>query len=238
MTHDNAASRLLNLLQEAKKIDANTVSKHAWEKLLKANKNPALLMSRMGKMLAIPEQISSTLSNTTGTNPEMLQHISQQFYIAFSAQKSNDKWNEFVGRIDSHVMNYLGLAMTLLETQAKTKKLEPDEIIELRSGFSALLEQVRDADISPRLRSYVVKQLHDLISILDDYFITGAEPILERIEATIGHAFIDEEYKNFLKDHQLGKSIFECLGAAANLVTVAVGIPQLTQFVQLLQHTQ
>jgi len=133
-------------------------------------------------------------------------------------------------------MNYLALASTLLETQIKTKRLEESEIEELRKSFVELLDHVRASELPPRLKSYVVLQLHELISSLDDYFITGAEPILERIEATIGHAYIDSEYKNFLKDHELGKSLFDCLGAAANLVTVAVGIPQLSQLILQLQH--
>ncbi|SFP52521.1 hypothetical protein SAMN05216229_103116 [Geopseudomonas sagittaria] len=236
MAQDNAASRLLDLLIKAKSIDPNTASIHAWEQLLGAKNNPALLLSRMGKMIALPEQISTTLTNSTETTPGVVQHISNQLYAAFTTHKFSEKWELFINRIDTHMTNYLALASTLLETQIKTKKLDKDELQELREGFVKLLEEVRSSDLPPRLKSYVVLQLHDLVSVLDNYFITGAEPILERIEATIGHAYIDNEYKEFLKDHELGKSLLGCLGAAANLVTVAVGIPQLTQIIQLLQH--
>jgi hypothetical protein len=234
MAHDNAASRLLDLLIRAKEIDPNTASIHAWEKLLAVKKNPALLLSRMGKMIALPQQISTTLSNSVETSPGVVLHISNQFYSAFTSHKFGDKWEVFVNRIDDHITNYLALASTLLETQVKTKRLEEDELQSLRNGFGQLLEKVRASDLPPKLKSYVVLQLHDLLATLDDYFITGAEPIMERIEATIGHACIDAEYKGFLRDHELGKSLFESLGAAANLVTVAVGIPQLARVIQLL----
>ena len=236
MATDNAASRLRELLGKAKAIDQNTASVHAWEQLLQVKKNPALLLSRLGKLIALPEEISATLSNSVDTMPGVVNHISNQFYAAFSAHKFGEKWEGFVSRIDDHMMNYLALASTLLETQVKTNRLEENEIDELRKNFVELLDKVRASELSPRLKSYVARQLHDLISALDDYFITGAEPILERVEATIGHAYIDTEYKGFLKDHELGKSLLECLGAAANLVTVAVGIPQLAQMIQLLQR--
>jgi hypothetical protein len=236
MAHDNAASRLLELLIKAKSIDTNIASIQAWEVLLQTRKNPALLLSRMGKMIALPEQIATTLTNSVDTNPGVLKHISNQFYAAFTTHKFGDKWAIFVAQIDDHITNYLALASTLLETQIATKRLEDEELAELRESFVQILEKVRSSQLPPRLKSYVVLQLHDLISALDDYFITGAEPILERIEATIGHAYIDAEYKGFLKDHELGKSLLDCLGAAANLVTVAVGIPQLAQIIQLLQH--
>jgi hypothetical protein len=236
MAHDNAASRLLALLVKAKSIDPNTSSIHAWEQVLNTKKNPALLLSRMGKMIALPEQITTTLANSVETSPSVVQHISDQFYAAFITHKFSEKWEVFVSRIDAHITNYLALASTLLETQIKTRQLDVDELQGLREDFEQLLEKVRLSDLPPRLKSYVVLQLHDLIAALDDYFITGAEPILERIEATIGHAYIDSEYRGFLKDHELGKSLLDCLGAAANLVTVAVGIPQLAQIIQLLQH--
>ena len=236
MATDNAASRLHELLTRAKAIDPNTPSVHAWEQLLQARNNQALLLSRLGKVISLPQKISATLSNSVDTAPGVIGHISSQFFAAFSAHKFGEKWEVFSARIDNHMMNYLVLASTLLETQIKTNKLQESETEGLRKSFMELLDEVRASDLPPRLKSYVVLQLHDLISSLDDYFITGAEPILERIEATIGHAYIDPEYKGFLKDHELGKSLLDCLGAAANLVTVAVGIPQLTQLILQLQH--
>ncbi len=236
MATDNAASRLHELLGKAKAIDPNNASVHAWGQLLQAEQNPALLLSRLGKVISLPEEISSILSNSVNTTPGVVNHISSQFFAAFSAHKFGEKWEGFITRIDDHMMNYLALASTLLETQVTTKRLENGELEGLRASFVELLDKLRSSELPARLKSYVVLQLHDLISSLDDYFITGAEPILERIEATIGHTYIDPEYRNFIKDHDLGKSLLECLGAAANLVTVAVGIPQLTQLIHLLQH--
>jgi len=233
MATDNAASRLLELLRKAKALDQNVPSVKAWQTILET-KGSAQLLSRLGKMIALPEKISETLSNSVDTTPGVVQHISNQFYAAFSSHKFSDKWEVFVTKIDGHMMNYLALASTLLETQVKTKRLEEAELDELRQGFVDLLEKVRASQLSPRVKAYVVLQLHDLVAALDDYFITGAEPILERIEAAIGHAYVDPEYKGFLRDHELGKSLLECLSAAANLVTVAVGIPQLVHVVQLL----
>lgn len=235
MANDNAASRLFELLSQAKSIDQNMQSARAWRRLLRTD-DSSLLLSRLGKMIALPEEISAALSNSTDTSPAVVGHISRQFYTAFSSHGFENKWEIFVARIDSHMLNYLTLASTLLETQAKTRRLEDSELDELRAEFQDLLERTRTSELPPRLKSYVVSQLHSLISALDNYFITGAEPILDRIEATIGHAHIDSEYKGFLKDHELGKSLLDCLGAAANVVTVAVGIPQLAQVIQLLQH--
>lgn len=237
MSCDNPASRLLALLTTAKEIDGNTPSSQAWAKLLDAKGSQALLLSRMGKLLQLPNEVTVRLSNVAGVQPHIVSHISSQFYAAFAAHKFVEKWVEFTNRIDSHILNYLGLASSLFEAQTATQQLESDELEKLRTDFTELLERIRDADIKPRLKAYIVLQLHALITTLDDYFITGAEPILRQIEATVGHAYVDPAYKDFLQSHELGKSLLGCLAAAANMVTVAVGIPQLEQLVRhLLTH--
>lgn len=191
----------------------------------------------MGKLLQLPNEVTVKLSNAAGVQPQIVSHISSQFYAAFAAHKFSEKWSEFTNRIDSHILNYLGLASNLFEAQTETKQLESDDLEKLRADFTELLERVRGANITPRLKAYVVLQLHALITTLDDYFITGTEPILRQIEATVGHANVDPTYKDFLQDHELGKSLLGCLAAAANMVTVVVGIPQLEQVVRhLLTH--
>lgn len=234
MTCDNPASRLLALLTTAKEIDGNIQSSQAWARLLDAKGNQALLLSRMGKLLQLPNEVTVRLSNAAGVQPQIVSHISSQFYAAFTAHRFREKWAEFTSQIDSHILNYLDLASNLLEAQTETKQLESDELEKLRANFTEVLERVRGANITQSLKAYVVLQLHALITTLDDYFISGAEPILRQIEATVGHAYVDPTYKDFLQKHELGKSLLGCLAAAANMVTVVVGIPQLEQVVRQL----
>ena len=106
MASDNAASRLHDLLSQAKAFDQNVTSVKAWQTILET-KDSALLLSRLGKMIALPEQISATLSNSVETTPGVVRHISNQFYAAFSSHKFSDKWEVFVTKIDDHMMNYL-----------------------------------------------------------------------------------------------------------------------------------
>lgn len=67
-----------------------------------------------------------------------------------------------------------------------------------------------------------------MIVSIDKYRLTGALPLLDAIDTTIGHAFLENGYKSFLTDTELGKRLLDTLGSMANVVTVAVGIPQLT----------
>jgi hypothetical protein len=75
-----------------------------------------------------------------------------------------------------------------------------------------------------------------MIISIDEYRLTGALPLLDAIDTTIGHAALEKNYKSFLTDTELGKRLLDTLSSMANVVTVAVGIPQLT--VAIAQLTQ
>ena len=89
-------------------------------------------------------------------------------------------------------------------------------------------------DLATDLRHYLARALRNLVIAIDEYELTGATPILESIEQTVGHVMVDAEYKSFLRDSELGKRVFNALQAASGIVTIAVGMPALTQAVQQL----
>ena len=57
---------------------------------------------------------------------------------------------------------------------------------------------------------------------------------MKSIEATLGHAFLDEGYRTNLTNTDTGKKIIKVLSSVADIITVSIGLPQiagqLTQF--------
>ena len=93
---------------------------------------------------------------------------------------------------------------------------------------------VLSSEITPDLKKYVIHHLRKILTAIEEYKISGALPILDAVESTIGHAYLDTSYRNFLTSSEVGAKILETLAATANVVTVAVGIPQLAQGFALL----
>ena len=85
------------------------------------------------------------------------------------------------------------------------------------------------AQLEPGLRAYLARELAELQHCIRNYKITGAVPALRQTEALMGHSLLDPQYSSFLTNHELGTRLLENLSAMANLLTVAVSLPQLTQ---------
>ena len=97
---------------------------------------------------------------------------------------------------------------------------------------NAVLTDVLASDIEDSLKTYVARALRKILTAIDEYKLGGAQPILESVEQAVGHAMVDPRYKSFLTDADLGKRVLDLLQAAGGLVTVATGLPVLTQAAQ------
>ena len=47
------------------------------------------------------------------------------------------------------------------------------------------------------------------------------------MEGALGHAFVDENYRNSIQKTEIGKQLITVLTSVASVVTVAIGLPQL-----------
>lgn len=234
MNYDNPAARLLFILERGKKIPANMNCRNAWQQLIGPTDNNAMLISRLGKVMELPEQAINAIKDGFPNQGNTWSHWEAQVNQAFMVQNLNANWDTFINHIDAHSINYLKLASDLLQSKSNTKTLEGDQLLSVRADIQKVYEDILSSDLSDEIKKYVVRYLRKILIGIDEYQITGAFPLLDSIETLIGHSAIDKSYHSFLTNSELGKRILDTLGAMANLVTVAVGIPQLSQAIVLL----
>ena len=238
MQYDNPAARLLSILSDGKKVAANDPCKRSWATLLETPEGDgALLVSRIGKLMGLPQEIIERTQELYPNQRQTWHHWSHQVNTAFSTQNLNAQWNTFIQHIDDHTINYLANAAELLEARSTIKQLDAASVKELRDKVNNLLSRVVDSDFDAQLKKYIIHHLRQILVAIDEYKITGALPILDAVESTIGHAYLDESYRNSLQGTEIGKEILTTLAAVANLVTIAVGLPPLAHAVlQLTGH--
>lgn len=234
MNYDNPAARLLNILESGRKIGANENCRTVWQRLLEVDDNNPMLMSRLGKVMELPELIIVAIKEQYPSPRNTWSHWEAQVNLGFMSQNLNGKWETFIQHIDSHSLTYLHLASDLLQAKSNTKLMPNEELISLRDKLQEIYNEVMGSEVNDEVKRYLARNLRKLINSIDEYKLTGALPLLDSIETTIGHIHIDTQYRNFLKDTELGQKLLETLGAMANVVTVAVGIPQLSQAIALI----
>lgn len=235
MNSDNPAGRLLRILQDGKKIQVGIKCREAWHKLLDVEQsNPALLMSRLGKVMELPESIISDIRENYPNQGNSHEHWSSKVNTAFMQQNLNGIWNEFISHIDSHTISYLSMSADLLDMKASTQLMNDSQVSDIREKVDELLNEAIDLDLEDDFKFYIIRYLRKIITAIDEYRISGAIPISESIECTFGHAFLDESYRENMSGTEFGAKVVSVLGAVASVVTIAVGLPQLPDTFQYL----
>jgi len=237
---DNPAARLLKILEDGKLIQPHVNCREAWQKLLNVERSDsALLMSRLGKVMELPDLIIKDITESYPKQSSTHTHWSTTVNNGFMQQNLNGAWKEFIAHIDSHTISYLSMSADLLDMKSSTQLMNDSDIKSIRSKAEELLNEAIDANLDPEFKKYVVRYLKKIVSAIDEYRVSGAIPISESIECAFGHAFVDEKYRKNISTTDFGSKFVSVLGAMASVVTIAVGLPQLPEtFKYLLTASQ
>lgn len=147
-------------------------------------------------------------------------------------QNLHSQWQTFMANIDTHTVNYLRLAASLLHVKLGTVMCSDEQVAAVRQRVQEALDALLNADIPPQLKAQVVRQIKRILDALDEYRIGGSEALLAAAEQACGHAVFDSEYRAFLKENTVGKAVAGAIGVVANLVTIATGAKDIPSLVQ------
>ncbi|WP_395316608.1 hypothetical protein [Variovorax sp. UC74_104] len=238
MNYDNPAARLLALLQNGKRLERSTTCRTAWTEILDSNGSEALLMSRLGKVMELPQAAVTALQELYPTEDATWAHWQNQIVTAFASQQLHGPWQTFIDHIDDHTITYLKLSATLLQQRTTTKMVAGEDLRAIREELEKIVGDVLDSDQPAEIKKYLGRHLRKIIVSIDEYRLTGALPLLDSLESTLGHAALDKQYASFLTDHEIGRRVLDNLYAMANVITVAVGLTQISQAAALLLGTR
>ena len=230
MIGDNPAARLLAILERGKEFKGHENCRNTWKKILEVEgKADSVLMSRLGKVMELPEQIITILKKDFPNQTRTYSHWSAQVNAGFFQQNLNDSWDGFSKHIDSHTLNYLRLNADLIQTKSPTNLINQEQLESLREKVSDLLAELIDSDFEPEFKDFLARALQKMVFAIDEYRISGALPVMDAIEGVFGHAFFDEKYRESLSKTELGGKVVNVLSVVASAMTIALGVPQLPQ---------
>lgn len=224
---DNPATRLLHILEAGRGKNATDPCRNVWHQLLGTDGNEAMLMSRLGKLMTLPGEIVQAYSRHYPERGGTWNHWFKQVNTAFVSQQLSSHWQTFIGHIDDHTMTYLGMTADMLANRDFVAKIEAEQLEVLRKDVSELLQEVLQCDLDSKTKDAIARHLQRLLIALDEYAVTGALPVLDAVEGSIGHIAFDEKYAAALKETSIGQRFVTVLTTAASVVTVVVGLPQL-----------
>ena len=182
MLYDNPAARLLAILRRGKEIPATSKCHTAWQQVLNVQDNDALLMSRLGKVMELPDLSLQALRETFPARSNIATHWAERVNHAFMVHNLTEKWETFINHIDHHTTNYLEIAAELLQAKSNTKLIADDALLSLRGTLDVIATEILAASaISDELKRYLNRSLRNIIIRIDEYMLTRALPLLEGV---------------------------------------------------------
>lgn len=228
MTHRNPATILHNVLEQGRQEKSDQPCNTVWNKLLHVEAEGGLI-SKLSGIMDLPRQIISLVNINFPNRNKTILGWAPYVENAFMNQNLSGTWQTFIGHIPEHSLHSLELTAELLNTKFATSEISTEDMKRLLDMLHELVIEVDTANLPPDIKVYLARELNELQHRLRSYAITGALPILRQVESMAGHCLVDKNYYKFLTDHDLGKRLLDSLNAMAATVTVAVGLPQLSQ---------
>ena len=229
MKNKTSAGRLLNIIQESKKIGGNTKCIDAWAKILDTNiNNKPLLFKRLGSVMSLPSQVQQVVLSTKGisdTKPYLtwLAPINN----AFTHQNLSANWDTFSKHIDGHTINYLSMTTDMLNLQSPEATLEDTELNKLKTDFLNIEKEISELDLDADLKTFMIKRIKDILNAIDEYKFNGIEPLTDAINITIGQIILNNNLAIKSKNNNISKKFWDLIVNASVVVTLATGVPQI-----------
>ncbi|WP_353098947.1 hypothetical protein [Stenotrophomonas lactitubi] len=211
------------------KISADSTCRAAWSSLLQVDSSSLPdLLTRLAQVAALPSEVVESIKRDFPRQyaRDDHRHFYNNFDKAFRSSDLNGPWQTFIKFIDQPTMIYLSLASDLLEAKNTASRMSDEELLSLRDEIDALITTTIDSNWPDEVKKFIVIKLRDIREAIENYFITGALPILDAIASTFGHACLREDYRETLKTQE-GRGFAANLAKIANIVTVASGVTEL-----------
>ncbi|OBS95787.1 hypothetical protein A9261_16605 [Vibrio tasmaniensis] len=181
----------------------------------------SLLMSKLGQVMLLPHETRMLVAQYYPSQVSSLTHTLKQIQKAFTNQNLSTTWMTFIQHIDAHCIATLSMTSALLDNKLDTQLIEGDQLDDFKGKVQTILDETIASELSPEFKKFMTHYLQKILNSINDYLISGALPILDAIESTLGHAVLDPNFRDELKETETGSKIRVMLGDLANVVTVA-----------------
>ncbi|EHY79196.1 hypothetical protein PstZobell_17377 [Stutzerimonas stutzeri ATCC 14405 = CCUG 16156] len=225
---DNAAARLLRILQKAKEVSSETQCRKAWEAILPL-KHPGELIEKLGKVMALSGAAARLVIAAHPEEQDAVDHWQKSIQNGFTTSALSSKWSEFIKHIDTHTINYLKSHSRLLDYEFKQSDVSTDTLDRIRDLISESKEELLKSGLSQKIRLLLNDRLSDIISSIEDYQITGFDEVFDRANIVIAQILqLPEKDRGELKDSSAGEKISTAMSvitdtAEAISATLSIG---------------
>ncbi|HDU5566086.1 TPA: hypothetical protein RFV45_003197 [Klebsiella pneumoniae subsp. pneumoniae] len=203
----------------------------------KQNISESLLWDKIAKVMALSAKIDDTLKDYFSGEEVTAPNWRANVTTFFSSMNINASIHDHKKYFTNETLNELGLLSLLFKTKGEIGKLNNEDINDIQKQLEELKETVKQSELSNELRRDILHYINSMIRALDDYAITGIEPIISATEATMGHAYMSQPFQDVVQGTEIGSKLKTILKKTISSINTVEGVVSLgANAVTLLEH--
>lgn len=227
--NENPAERLHDFLVRGKSISGSDNCKQAWISLLELSApSEADILRGIAAVSELPKKIIHIRDEIIESKRGRSSHWLKKVNKAFASQITIGDWSTFISHIDDVTLSEIDLLAMVFEGANQEDGLSEEELLSFKQRILELREEVLNSDIDKDVRFAIVELLKKTLEAIELYQLTGAGPIMEAVELSVGKIMFNEKLQEEVKKGKIGKKLGGILGGLANIVTVAQGAKEIT----------
>lgn len=228
MKLDNPAARLLSILERGNQIADSKSCREAWSELLDVNKGDhAVLMGRIGRVMALSTDIIERLENIGGIKVDRYMHWVKPLENAFIKNNLNGQWKEFKGQINVHVINYLSMTSDLLSHKCPEPIISESHLDSIIRSARSMIDDVRKAELPEDIKEFMIRHLYKVCVAVEEYIIRGSESVSAVAESAFGYGVLHGDSVELAKTNEVAKKFWQSMANIALIVSISTGVQQL-----------
>jgi len=235
MSSNNPAARLYKVLEDCRSLDKDIKRKAAvqgWAKVLGLEgKDSYIVLSKIGKILALPEQIATEIRQikVLSSHDHYLEW-QPEFFTLFLNMNIGSSFENFSTRITKGLMAGIARCDDQLKTHRPEKEILPADLLAVRQQADELYETVSVSELDPALKRFLTDRLYMIIDAIDNYNLTGGNGLVLAMDATLGSFFCtNHEIAKELKDTEFKEPFIKLMSRIWLVLQITTTVPMLPE---------
>lgn len=225
---DNPAARLHRILVEGKKKNDNANCRDVWGDILNISPRTEInIMRGITNTAELADKIIFTRDELLNAKRAKSEYWYKRVNAAFRGQNLNSNWSTFNHQIDEVTISEIDMLAMIFETSGSEAPLDDERLTEFKTQIIDLREEIINSSLDKGVQFALLALLKKALEAIELYQITGAGPIMEAVEASVGRIMFDHNLQEEVKTGVIGQQFGALLGGLANFITVAQGVKEL-----------
>lgn len=237
--HDNPAERLSSYLKLCTEVDYphSVKTKIAWIEIFNIKNNEsdeiddAEILMKVAELMKLLSSVKLFMNENFNDLPWKGTVWWSGVNKAFQSMDYNGNFDSFTKHITPTIIAEVNWLSLLINSHGSYSPLDKEKIQEMIKSVNEMKADVVNSELTENMKKQFLRYLNKITMALEDYCISGAEPVLDSLECAVGHLVFDEEYRNCIAHDNIGKKFIGLVSFIADTVTIACGLPQLAPIV-------